>query len=62
MRQLLGCAPEPTTAPVPFYENCDEVRAAGDAPLYRGDPGYAGLDGAVRGGWAQTLSQPAPVP
>ncbi|MFJ8784390.1 excalibur calcium-binding domain-containing protein [Streptomyces sp. NPDC102476] len=37
-----GYAPEPTTAPVPYYENCDEARAAGDAPLYRGDPGYAG--------------------
>ncbi|MGX1369333.1 cytoskeletal protein RodZ [Streptomyces canus] len=36
--------PEPTTtAPVPdvYYENCDEARAAGDAPLHRGDPGYA---------------------
>jgi hypothetical protein len=42
-------APEPppppptTTAPAPdvYYENCDEARAAGDAPLHRGDPGYA---------------------
>ncbi|MEU0411137.1 excalibur calcium-binding domain-containing protein [Streptomyces griseorubiginosus] len=36
-------APEPrTTAPAPdvYYENCDEARAAGAAPLYRGDPGY----------------------
>lgn len=36
-------APEPrTTAPAPdvHYENCDEARAAGAAPLYRGDPGY----------------------
>ncbi|WP_329291975.1 excalibur calcium-binding domain-containing protein [Streptomyces pseudovenezuelae] len=36
--------PEPTTtAPDPdvYYENCDEARAAGDAPLHRGDPGYA---------------------
>ena len=23
-----------------FYENCDAVREAGVAPLYRGDPGY----------------------
>jgi cytoskeletal protein RodZ len=23
-----------------YYENCDEARAAGDAPLYAGDPGY----------------------
>jgi hypothetical protein len=22
------------------YKNCAEVRAAGKAPLYRGDPGY----------------------
>lgn len=31
-------------APV-SYPNCDAVRAAGAAPLHRGDPGYrAGLD------------------
>lgn len=29
----------PTTASV-FYANCDAVRAAGKAPLYRGQPGY----------------------
>ncbi len=29
-----------------YYANCDAVRAAGKAPLYRGEPGYrAGLDG-----------------
>ncbi|MFC8429734.1 excalibur calcium-binding domain-containing protein [Streptomyces sp. NPDC057253] len=36
-------APEAvTTAPAPdvYYENCDEARAAGAAPLHRGDPGY----------------------
>ena len=28
-----------------YYKNCDAVRAAGKAPLHRGDPGYrAGLD------------------
>lgn len=28
-----------------YYANCDAVRAAGKAPLYRGQPGYrAGLD------------------
>jgi hypothetical protein len=28
-----------------YYRNCTEVRAAGKAPLYRGDPGYrSGLD------------------
>nr|WP_229698435.1 excalibur calcium-binding domain-containing protein [Wenjunlia tyrosinilytica] len=24
------------------YRNCDAVRAAGKAPLHRGDPGYSG--------------------
>jgi hypothetical protein len=29
-----------------FYSGCREVRAAGRAPLYRGQPGYrAGMDG-----------------
>lgn len=29
-----------------YYAGCDEVRAAGKAPLYRGDPGYRdGMDG-----------------
>ena len=42
-------APPPTQpAPPPgevYYANCDAVRAAGKAPLYRGQPGYrAGLD------------------
>lgn len=28
-----------------YYQNCDEVRRAGQAPLHRGDPGYrSGLD------------------
>lgn len=31
--------------PAPYYKNCTAVRAAGAAPLYRGDPGYrSGLD------------------
>lgn len=41
-------APEPTYAPPPapvhqsaYYPNCSAVRAAGAAPLYRGQPGYA---------------------
>lgn len=38
-------APPTTIAPAPvattYYENCDAARAAGAAPLYRGDPGYA---------------------
>ena len=25
----------------PTYKSCAEVRAAGKAPLYRGDPGYS---------------------
>jgi outer membrane biosynthesis protein TonB len=40
--------PEPRTAPEPApdrggsvsYENCDAARAAGAAPIYRGEPGY----------------------
>nr|WP_281272242.1 excalibur calcium-binding domain-containing protein [Nocardioides marmorisolisilvae] len=24
-----------------YYKNCDAVRAAGKAPIRRGDPGYA---------------------
>ena len=28
-----------------YYRYCDQARAAGAAPLYRGEPGYrAGLD------------------
>ena len=56
--QLVGSTPRPAAtaratpepaAPAPavevYYENCDAVRAAGQAPLSRGDPGYrAGLD------------------
>lgn len=30
----------PAGGPEPVYENCDEVRAAGAAPIYRGDPGF----------------------
>ena len=42
--------PSPDTAAaggtVALYENCDAVRAAGAAPIHRGDPGYsASLDG-----------------
>lgn len=34
--------PEPAPAPVEvYYENCDAARAAGAAPVYAGDPGYA---------------------
>jgi hypothetical protein len=39
-------APQPALAPAPaagviYYANCDAVRAAGAAPIHRGDPGYA---------------------
>ena len=37
-------APVPLAAPAPaatYYANCDAVRAAGAAPIYRGQPGYA---------------------
>lgn len=34
-------APPPQPAPVPFvFKNCTEARAAGAAPVYRGQPGY----------------------
>ncbi|WP_169815902.1 excalibur calcium-binding domain-containing protein, partial [Microbacterium ginsengisoli] len=33
-------APAPAQPDV-TYKNCSEVRAAGKAPLYRGQPGYA---------------------
>ena len=32
-------APAPPAAPV-YYSGCNAVRAAGAAPLYRGQPGY----------------------
>ncbi len=42
--------PTPTPDPNVYYENCDAVRAAGAAPLYRGEPGYrSGLDGDGNG-------------
>lgn len=35
-------APPPAAAPAPVtYKNCDAVRAAGKAPLLRGQPGYS---------------------
>jgi len=30
----------PSVTPPVVYLNCAEVRAAGKAPLYRGDPGF----------------------
>lgn len=35
--------PQPLAPPPPasvYYENCDAARAAGAAPVYRGEPGY----------------------
>jgi hypothetical protein len=38
-------APKTTKPAAVYYKNCDAVKAAGAAPLYRGEPGYrAGLD------------------
>ena len=37
--------PAPAAQPDVYYKNCDAARAAGAAPVHRGDPGYrAGLD------------------
>jgi hypothetical protein len=33
--------PKPAANDGTYYRNCSEVRAAGKAPLRRGDPGYA---------------------
>ena len=30
----------PPASPDVYYENCDEARAAGAAPVFAGDPGY----------------------
>lgn len=51
---------EPEDLPAPkrywhddtYYENCDEVRAAGAAPLYQGERGYASHLDADRDGVA----------
>jgi hypothetical protein len=41
--QPLVAAPERAiAAPSVYYENCDAARAAGAAPVFRGDPGYGG--------------------
>ncbi|WP_367321807.1 excalibur calcium-binding domain-containing protein [Streptomyces sp. HUAS ZL42] len=40
VREVTGPEPRPSGAS-PYYENCDEVRAAGAAPLYWWEPGYA---------------------
>ncbi len=44
-RRVPVTSPPATDAPSVYYANCDAARAAGAAPLYRGDPGYrSGLD------------------
>ena len=45
-RPAIAPAPQPAPAAAPpagvtYYANCDAVRAAGAAPIHRGDPGYA---------------------
>ena len=38
-----GSGEEATPEPEPqkeFYANCDDAKAAGAAPMYKGDPGY----------------------
>ncbi|MCQ6553415.1 excalibur calcium-binding domain-containing protein [Streptomyces sp. C10-9-1] len=43
-QETTTAAPETTSeepAPDVYYDNCDEARAAGAAPLFRGEPGYA---------------------
>lgn len=56
----------PVTAPEgPVYANCDAVRAAGKAPLLRGQPGYAPHLDADNDGVAcedTTVAVPAPPP
>lgn len=47
VKPTIAPAAKPTAKPVVdvYYANCDAVRAAGQAPLGRSDPGYrAGLD------------------
>ena len=44
-RVALAPAPKPAPAPAPapaaaYFRNCSAARAAGQAPLYRGEPGY----------------------
>ena len=44
-RVALAPTPKPAPAPAPapaaaYFRNCSAARAAGQAPLYRGEPGY----------------------
>ncbi|MEV8017098.1 excalibur calcium-binding domain-containing protein [Streptomyces sp. NPDC086554] len=40
LREVTGPEPQPSESS-PYFENCDEARAAGVTPLHEGDPGYA---------------------
>ncbi|MCV7386379.1 excalibur calcium-binding domain-containing protein [Mycolicibacter longobardus] len=41
----VGIAIAPVAAAEPYYKNCAEARAAGAAPIHKGEPGYrSGLD------------------
>jgi Excalibur calcium-binding domain. len=39
--QQVSYEPEASSAPEVYYANCSEARAAGAAPVYANDPGYA---------------------
>jgi len=46
----VAAAPAPEPESDVYYEGCNAVRAAGAAPLYRGQPGYReGMDGDLDG-------------
>ncbi|MEN3123294.1 excalibur calcium-binding domain-containing protein [Janibacter sp. LM] len=32
--------PPPAAPPAAYYDNCSDAKAAGAAPVYRGQPGY----------------------
>jgi hypothetical protein len=52
----------PATQP-PYYANCDDARAHGAAPVYRGQPGYrAALDSDNDGIGCEDDTQPAAAP
>lgn len=40
IREVTGPEPQSSEAS-PYYENCDDARAAGAAPIHEGEPGYA---------------------
>ncbi|HST66755.1 MAG TPA: excalibur calcium-binding domain-containing protein [Mycobacteriales bacterium] len=55
-------AAPPKVPAVPYYANCAAVRAAGKAPLHRGQPGYrSGLDGDADGVACEVATAAPPV-